>query len=91
MQVNIFEVVSRPCTDDTITLPHPTVRTKHKLSSVEKRVERTKNNIEDLLKPLDCGFVVPSQQLFFQVLSSDILEERGEGQQGCLQDLKALI
>jgi len=48
MEVNAFEVVSRPCTDDRITLPHPTVRTKHKLSSVEKRVERMNNKLEDL-------------------------------------------
>jgi len=48
IQVNVFEVVSRHGTDDRITLPHPTVRTKHKLSSVEKRVERTKNTPKDL-------------------------------------------
>ena len=48
MHVNVFGVFSRPCTDDRITLPHPTVRTKHKPSSVEKRVERTKDKPEDL-------------------------------------------
>jgi hypothetical protein len=48
MQVNVFEVVNRPCTDDRITLPHLTVRTNHKLSSVEKRVNRTKHKLEDL-------------------------------------------
>jgi hypothetical protein len=48
MQVNIFEVVSRPCTDDRITLPHPAICTKQKLYSVEKRVDRTKNKLEDL-------------------------------------------
>jgi len=48
MQVNVVEVVSLPCTDDRITLPHSTIRTKHKLSSVEKRIERTKNQLEDL-------------------------------------------
>jgi len=35
VQMNVFEVVSHPCTDDRITLPHPTNHTKHKLSSVE--------------------------------------------------------
>ena len=48
MQVNVFEVVSHPGTDDGITLLHPTVRTKHKLSSVETRVERTKNTLKAL-------------------------------------------
>jgi len=48
MQLNVFEVFSRPCADDRITLQHPTVRTKHKLSSVEKRLDRTKNKLEDL-------------------------------------------
>jgi len=47
MQVNVFEVVSHPCTDDRITLPHLTVCTKHTLASVEKHVERTKNKLED--------------------------------------------
>jgi len=46
-QVNVFEVVSLPCTDDRITLPHPVVSKKHKLSGVEKRVKRTKNKPED--------------------------------------------
>ena len=48
VQVNVFKVVSRPCTDDRITLLHSTVRTKYILSSVEKHVERTKNKLEDL-------------------------------------------
>jgi len=48
MTVNVSEVVSRQCTDDRITLPHLTVRTKHKLSTVEKRLERTKNKLEDI-------------------------------------------
>jgi len=26
VQVNVFEVVIRPCTDDRITLTHPTIR-----------------------------------------------------------------
>jgi len=47
MQVNVFEVVSGPCTDDRITLPHPTVRSKHKLPKIEKLVERTKNKLAD--------------------------------------------
>jgi hypothetical protein len=46
--VNVLEVVSRPCPDDGITLPYPTVHTKHKLSSIEKHVERKKNQLEDL-------------------------------------------
>jgi len=46
--VNVFEVVSRPYTDDRITLPHLTIHTKHKLSSVEKRVERTNNKLNEL-------------------------------------------
>jgi hypothetical protein len=41
-------VVSRPCTDDRITLPHLTICTTHKRSSVEKRIEGTKNKLEDL-------------------------------------------
>jgi len=48
MEVNVFEVVSRPYTDDRITLLHPTIRTKQKLSSVKKHVVRTKNELEDL-------------------------------------------
>jgi hypothetical protein len=48
MQITDFKIVSRPCTDDRITLPHPIARTKHKLSCVEKRVERTKSRLEDL-------------------------------------------
>jgi hypothetical protein len=48
MQVNVFEIVSHPCTDDRITLPHPAGRTEQKFSSVEKPVERTKNMLEDL-------------------------------------------
>jgi hypothetical protein len=49
MQVNVFEVVSRPFTADRISLLHSTVRTKHQLSSVEMRIQRTKSMIEDLL------------------------------------------
>jgi hypothetical protein len=49
MQVNVFEVVSRPCTDDRITMPHLTVSPKHKLSSVEQLVKRTKNMLEYIL------------------------------------------
>ena len=48
VQVNVFEVVRCPCTDDRITLPHSTVRAMHKLSSVEKHVERAKNKVENL-------------------------------------------
>jgi hypothetical protein len=48
MAENVFEVVSHPCRDTTITLPHPTVCTMLKLSSVETRVKRTKNKLEDL-------------------------------------------
>jgi len=47
VQVNVFEVVIRPCTDDRITLPHPIIRATHKLSRVEMRAERTKNMVED--------------------------------------------
>jgi len=36
LQVNVFEVVSHPFTDDRITLPHPTVHTNHNHSSVER-------------------------------------------------------
>ena len=46
--MNDFEVVSRERTDDRITLLHPTVRTKHKPSPVEKRIERANNKLEDL-------------------------------------------
>jgi len=41
-EVNDFDFVSHPCTDDRITLPHPTVPTKHTLSSGEKHVDRVK-------------------------------------------------
>jgi len=47
-QVNVFEVVRRPCTDDRMTLPHPTVRTQLKLFSVAMRFKRMKNKLEDL-------------------------------------------
>jgi len=47
MRVNVSKVVSHPCTDDRITLPHPTVPTKDKLSRVEKCIKRTKNKLED--------------------------------------------
>jgi hypothetical protein len=43
------------------------------------------------VKPLDCEFVVLSRQLCFDALYIDILEEWEGGQQGYLQDLKALI
>jgi len=46
MQVNVFEVVSRLCTDDRITLLHLTVCTKHKLSNVEKHIERKNNRLD---------------------------------------------
>jgi len=48
MHVNDSEVVSHPCRDDRISLPHPNVRTKHKLSIVEQHVERMKNQFEDI-------------------------------------------
>jgi len=48
MQVNVTEVVSHPCTDDRITLPHLTVPTKHKYCGVEKCIYRSKNNLENL-------------------------------------------
>jgi hypothetical protein len=47
LQVNLFEVVSRPCTEDRILLPHPTVHTKHKLSIVKTHVKRTINKLEN--------------------------------------------
>jgi len=43
VRVNVFKVVSCLCTDDRITLPHPTLLIKYKVSSIEKRFERTKN------------------------------------------------
>jgi len=48
MQLDVFEVVSRPCTDDGSTLPHRNVRTNHKLCSGEKRVEWKTNMLKDL-------------------------------------------
>jgi len=48
MEVNVFGVVRCPWTDDRITLPHPTICTKHKLFIIEKAVERMKNKLEDL-------------------------------------------
>jgi len=50
LQVDVFKVVSHPCTDDKISFTHPTVRTKPKLSSVNKRVERAKICSKTLLK-----------------------------------------
>jgi len=47
VQVNVFEVVSRAWTADSITMPHPAARTKHKLSNVEMLVARTKNQLGD--------------------------------------------
>jgi len=52
VRVNIFEVVSPPCTANWISLPHPTDRTKHNLSSIKKQVERTEISHEDLAKNL---------------------------------------
>jgi hypothetical protein len=46
MQVNDLEVVSRPCTDDRITLPHLTFRTKRNACCVEMHLERTKIHLK---------------------------------------------
>ena len=46
--MNVVEVVSSKCTDDRIPIPPQTVCTKHFLSSVEQRLEWTKNQLKDL-------------------------------------------
>lgn len=60
MQVNVFEVVSYPCTDDIMEMLYATVHTKHKLSRFELCVERVKDNLEVLpwnLSILDLGIL----------------------------------
>jgi len=42
-----FDAVRYPCPDDRITLPCLTVRTQHEVSSVDKHIERKRNNLED--------------------------------------------
>jgi len=37
---NVFEIITHPCKDERITLPHPTIRTKHKLLSFENHIKR---------------------------------------------------
>ena len=48
LQVNVFNLVSRPCTDDRMMLPHLTISTMNTFTSVEEPAERTKNILEDL-------------------------------------------
>ena len=79
MQVNVFEIVSRPCTDDRITLPHPTFRTKHNLSSVEIRVERTKNKLEDLPHNLPIVDVLFHHSSCFSMAFKMIIRMNGKG------------
>jgi len=48
VQVNVFEVVSCPGTDDRITLPHPIICTQHMLLSLEQCVQGTRKLVKDL-------------------------------------------
>jgi len=48
VKVNVFEVVSCPCTDDRIALLHLTFHTYHKLYSVEKHINRIKSQLHEL-------------------------------------------
>jgi len=48
VQLNVFEVVSRPSTDDRITMQHPNDWTQEKLSGVERQVKRANKELEDL-------------------------------------------
>jgi hypothetical protein len=47
VEVNAFEVGSHSCSDDRITLPHPTVCTKSKCSSVVNCSWGMKNMLKD--------------------------------------------
>jgi len=58
VQLNVFEVVSPPYTDDKISLLHPAIGTMDELSSIEKRVERTTIKIDDLISNLSLGYLL---------------------------------
>jgi len=60
MQLNVFEVVSSPCTCDRMTLPHLAIRTNCRFSGVEKRTNRMNNKLKTLssnLSIIDLLFV----------------------------------
>lgn len=48
VRMNVLEVVSHPCTYETITLPHLTVNTTHTLSRIYKQIETTKHMLKGL-------------------------------------------
>jgi len=48
VQMKVFDVFSRPNTDDRITSSRPSILTKHKLSSIAKPIKRTTHKLEDL-------------------------------------------
>ena len=49
VEVNFFEVLSRPCIDGRMTFLDLNIHTKHEPCSVEMRVERTTNKHEYIL------------------------------------------
>jgi len=46
LEVNVFDVVRRPCTDDKITLPRWTMCTVHMVSSVQTYLKSLKDSLE---------------------------------------------
>jgi len=78
MQVNVFEIVSRPCTDDRITLRHPAVCTQHKPSSGETHLEWNKNKLDDLPENLSIVALVFLHGRCFSMLFEVILQIDGK-------------
>jgi len=54
MEVNVFDVVSHPCIDDSTTFPHLTICPKNQHCSFETLLDRTKN----MLKDHPCTFLI---------------------------------
>jgi len=87
VKVNGFEVVIRPCKDGRISLPHPTIHSKQKVSSVQNRVEITNEKVEDILWNLS---IVDFLFLFHRCVSMSLKaifwRNQTKGNKGCLQD-----
>jgi hypothetical protein len=49
LAVSVVDIVTCPCTDGRITLTHPAVGTEHEIYSLQKYVERMKNQLKELL------------------------------------------
>ena len=78
--------------DNSITLPHPTVHIKHKLSSIQKPSERTRNNLEDLSQIISIRNVLFHLGSCFRLLYNAIVRKnREDEQQGGSDDLNCLI